>query len=357
MAGLNTLAKTMKQKRPLYTLLVVITMFITSNATSAQVMWNLKGGIMKRDYKFCNGSNYSSSTSEIHTDSRIDWTAGLEIEIPLSNRLNIETGARYRSHHSLSLDGEYSYTDSWGDEHHSYNSIRNFSSHVEIPVRVAWKQPLGKYFTMHAGLGPYVRYSPGAFTDGGGINKKMQVGLEPSVCVNWNCLSLGAFYNVPCFYKGYKDENKPAVMVTLGIRFRSHVWKYVGAGMLAVASVGAAVAAVWPESSNYTSSNYNNYGSYGTETSSGSSLPEQYKMWERRAKMNYESLTNTGTRTKKNGKDVSGTNGQSLSPSNYQLQKRTLHEAQQNMYNIRTKAAKQGITIQKSPYETVKVNY
>lgn len=97
--------------------------------------------------------------------------------------------------------------------------------------------------------------------------------------------------------------------------------------------------------------------SSSSSSGSGSSLKMQYEQWERRAKSNYESLTNTGTRTKRNGTDVSGTNGQSLNTGNYTRQKQLLREAQKEMRSIRQKAREQGITIPQSTYETVTVSY
>lgn len=92
--------------------------------------------------------------------------------------------------------------------------------------------------------------------------------------------------------------------------------------------------------------------SSGTET-----LESQYRQWEERAKSNYNSLTNLGVQVKKNGKDISGSTGQSLSSSNYTQQKKALREAQREMKNIRQKASNKGIKITKSEYEDVVVKF
>lgn len=97
--------------------------------------------------------------------------------------------------------------------------------------------------------------------------------------------------------------------------------------------------------------------SYSSTVGGGNSLESQYKLWENRAKKNYESLTNLGGKVKKGGKDVGGSTGQSMSSSNYTEQKRLLREAQSEMEKIRKKASKQGIKIKKSEYEDVKVKY
>lgn len=81
----------------------------------------------------------------------------------------------------------------------------------------------------------------------------------------------GATYNAPCFYQGFKDENGHAVLLTLGIRFKSKAWKYIGAGVLAVATVGAAAGMVWAETNNSGSGYNNSYGSLSNSSSSNSS--------------------------------------------------------------------------------------
>lgn len=91
--------------------------------------------------------------------------------------------------------------------------------------------------------------------------------------------------------------------------------------------------------------------------SNGENLKEQYKIWEKRAEANYNSLTNLGIRVKRNGKDVGGTSGESINGGNYTIQKQKLREAQREMKNIRDKAKKRGITIPKSSYEDVIVKY
>jgi hypothetical protein len=92
-------------------------------------------------------------------------------------------------------------------------------------------------------------------------------------------------------------------------------------------------------------------------SSVGGTLESQYKQWEKRAKANYNSLTNLGVQVKDKGKDVSGTTGQSMSSSNYTMQKKSLREAQNEMKKIREKASKQGIKIAKSEYEDVVVKF
>lgn len=307
--------------------LIILCMLIACHvAIKAQVMWNLKGGIMQN-------SIYESEYDYDHdyTIKAIDWAAGLEIEIPLSQKLNIETGLRYKNH--LAMNGDES-EEHWTDE------FWEGKHHLEMPLRLAYKQQLGKHFSLHAGVGPYASWSIGN-KNGYDFGDNIVVGLEPSVAINWNCLSLGATYNLPCFYEGYKDLNKTGFMVTLGIRFKSGAWKYIGAGLLAVASVGASLAAVWPDGNDYSSASsytYSGGDSSSSYSTSGSNAETMYYNWEKRARDAYEHLA-----------------GQTLSASQITKRKQLLREAQREMKKWRNKAKQHGVNITPSYYETVDV--
>lgn len=238
--------------------LAIVGFLLLTSVANAQVMWNLKGGIARRTDSYVGGVGRKLEVYK--GDKTIDWMADLEAEIPLNSMLNIETGLRYRNYNTMVIK-----------ENNGYDEPIYATTHFELPLRLTYKQQMGKYFSLHAGIGPYASYAIGDDL-GEQWNNNLQVGLEPSVAINWACLSLGATYNIPCFYKGYKDENKPAVMLTLGIRFKSHVWKYVGATLLAIASVGTAAAAVWPSNDSYSSYSSGSYSpSYSSSSSSSSS--------------------------------------------------------------------------------------
>lgn len=242
--------------------LVAILFLGALTSADAQVMWNLKGGWMSRDVMM----SESGSMSDIEKKSRPDWMVGMELEIPLSEKLNLETGLRYKNHYTLvnTLCDYGSFTEEQFEEAKTI---------FELPLRLTYKQQLGRHFSLHAGIGPYVS----AIADGWESKKWREtkwsdfvhVGLEPSVAINWACLSLGVTYNTPCFYKGYKDENKPVVMATLGIRFKSSAWKYVGATLLTISTVGLAAANAWASAAE-ANRNYSS-GDYGSSSYSGGS--------------------------------------------------------------------------------------
>lgn len=259
--------------------LAIAGFLLLSSVADAQVMWNLKGGYMNR--------NAFVKESEVEEKSRPDWMVGMELEIPLSEKLNLETGLRYRDH-KVYVVKEYDYN--IGGE----KFTRDFDANVnfEIPLRLAYKQQLGKHFSLHAGVGPYISTCYGAGWDrfnaeyhgsnwsdiewsDAKFKDMTNVGLETSIAINWACLSLGATYNTPCFYKGYKDENKPIIMATLGIRFKSSAWRYVGATLLTIATVGGAAASAWSSAveanQNYSSSSYGSYGSSSSYSGGSSS--------------------------------------------------------------------------------------
>ncbi len=127
---------------------------------------------------------------------------------------------------------------------------------------------------------------------------------------------------------------------------------------------------IWSALSNFgnvlfaftTNGDYSRYQDYYSQEQSEnvtntSDYKVMYTKWENRAKANYNSLTNLGTKIEENGKDVNGTTGQSMGTGNYIRQKQALREAQRQMMSIRQKANKMGINIPQSHWETVSVSY
>ena len=92
----------------------------------------------------------------------------------------------------------------------------------------------------------------------------------------------------------------------------------------------------------------------GGTGSGGGSYEAQYRRWENLAERHYNSLTNTGIRVTSNGQH-SGKAG-SMSGGNYVQQKKAFREAQREMANLRTKAARNGVNIPQSKWETATVN-
>lgn len=323
--------------------LAIASLLLLSSVAHAQLMWNLKGGYM--------GRKALVMESEVEEKNRPDWMVGLELEIPLSEKLNLETGLRYRDH-KVFVHKEYDY-DIGGEKF-----TREFDANVnfEIPLRLTYKQQLGRHFSLHAGLGPYLTTCYGAGWDryraeyngsrwsdiewsDAKFGDMTNVGLETSIAINWACLSLGATYNTPCFYKGYKDENKPVVMATLGIRFKSSAWRYVGATLLSIVTVGGAAASAWSSAveanQSYSSGSYGQSSYSSNYSSSGGNYETMYRKWEKQAQNVYNSLA-----------------GHSGGTVTYQKNLQLLRDAQKEMGKYREKARKAGITIPQSEWET-----
>lgn len=307
----------------------------------AQVMWNLKGGIMPANVHHLDDD----------TEHKVNWMLGLEMEIPLSQKLNLETGLRYKNE-----------TACWGDD---YSDPDHTVNHLELPIRCTYKYKLRENLLLRAGIGPYL----GVGLKGDGVSPK--IGIEPSVAVDWKCLSLGLTYNKPYYVaERGKYEANSGLMLTVGVRFHSRAWKYIGPGLLAAGAVAGTVYTATqgnnsssnyspndtshPSSSDYSSSNSS---SNSDKSSSEAKLLDQYHRWERSAQGTYNALTNTGYKVKKEGKVVSGSTAQSWGILTYSEMKRLLRKAQKEMEKIRIKAAKKGIDIPKSEYEDVQIKW
>ena len=199
----------LRNRKLLTTILLSLLSVFTANA---QLMWNVKGGIMPVSY-----------TDGYDKHNGVDWMAGLELEIPLSTKLNLETGLRYKHHYALTFLDE-------NDEYYSSMGHLKSVSHLELPLRITYKYPLNDNFMLRAGIGPYASYSVGQKM-GEKWHNSLIVGLEPAVAVDWKAISIGLSYNLPCI-KGYKDENNNSIMFTIGIRFSSRVWSSIGDGIV-----------------------------------------------------------------------------------------------------------------------------
>ncbi len=232
-------------------------------AGEAQVMWNLKGtGMYRKSYY-----DWSSDGDNYHKNT-FDWGAGLELEIPIKGRLSIETGLMYKNHQVMSFD------DDWEDKSGYVHNVRGFLSNerhsfLELPVRLTWNQHIHRKISTHIGFGPYVSYGFGHFAGNNGDKGGIEVGFQPSVSFYFWNFNIGASYNIPV-YHNYHDKNKPAIMLTMGLRFKSGAWKYVGITALAVGTVGlGALAIAGMSKSSDTSSSGSSYSSGSGSSSSG----------------------------------------------------------------------------------------
>lgn len=299
--------------------------------------------------------------------SSTDILAGIGMEIPISRKLNIETGLRWKYGYALlDLDNmPFAYSNDKTAEQIHW---------LELPVRLSYKWQLKDNLSLHLGAGPYVSM-PIAYSFQGDDSfikdepkGKLNVGIEPAVVLYWGQFNIGAHYNIP-IHKGYHDGYNNRVELTLGIRFKTKAferfaesasrWDTDGItnalvqGAQTLNQMQSTLGGNSNGASNQYGSTSNDSGSY----SSGGTLQTQYRQWAKRAESHYKSLVNLGISVKKNGQDAGGTTGQSMSSPNYTSMMRSLREAQSKMEEIRRKATKMGITIEKSVYEDIKVKY
>lgn len=111
-------------------------------------------------------------------------------------------------------------------------------------------------------------------------------------------------------------------------------------------------------------SNYGSNNSYSSNSSSqnnsrrGSTFDyeSQYRRYERLAESHYNSLTALGNQYRNNNGDISGTTGnRSNIGGNITTLKTNLRQAQKDMARIRNEAAREGVHISQSRWETVSV--
>lgn len=155
--------------------------------------------------------------------SSTDILAGIGMEIPISRKLNIETGLRWKYGYALlDLDNvPFAYSNDKTAEQIHW---------LELPVRLSYKWQLKNNLSLHLGAGPYVSM-PIAYSFQGDDSfikdepkGKLNIGIEPAVVLYWGQFNIGAHYNIP-IHKGYHDGYNNRVELTLGIRFKTKAFE------------------------------------------------------------------------------------------------------------------------------------
>ena len=348
---------------------------LLASLVNGQVMYNLRGGIMPGKV------HTDMEHDENLTESRIDWMIGFELEIPISQKWNIETGLRYKSKSYVAYKdynfGSYWYNEDYLAKHPEedfnqrlYRTYLN-ASILELPIRATYKFHLNDNFALHLGFGPYASFNLTGKPFNSGMPFKssaLSVGIEPSVALYYKNVSIGAIYNNPVIFQQHKEMDSNRFMITVGFRFSNKVWNSIGRGIDKAAESGAldALANTFTQvgealGGNATTTIPDSYSTSDLESQSSSASNmnylSQYQNWERRAKANYDSLVKLGYSVKDKKGNRTGGTGQRISSSNYTQMKKFLREAQREMQKIRLKAAKAGVSIQKSNWETATVDY
>lgn len=349
--------------------------FFATSMVNGQVMYNLRGGIMP-------GTVHTDMEhDEDATESRIDWMIGFELEIPIAKNWNIETGLRYKQKSFVAYKdydfGSYWYNEDYLAKHPEedfnkrlYHTYLN-ASILELPIRATYKFHLNDNFSFHLGFGPYASFNLTGKPFDAGMpfeSSALSVGIEPSVALYYKNVSIGAIYNNPIFFQRHKELDSNRFMITVGFRFGNKVWNSIGRGLSKAEESGAldALANAFTQTGEalggnttpaIVDTNSSSYSESQNDVGSNMNYLTQYQNWERRAQANYNSLVNLGYSAKDKKGNRTGGTGQRVSPSNYTQMNKSLREAQKEMRNIRLKAAKAGVTIQESKWETATVNY
>ena len=163
-------------------------------------------------------------------------------------------------------------------------------------------------------------------------------------------MSFGVSWQNPIFKNGLNDYHRNSVTVTIGINFKGRKpnWDKIMDGLSVAGAVleGATQVASAFTGNSSTSETMMSSSSSTNYSSSSTNYEAQYRQWEKRAESHYNSLTNIGL-------SAMG----SMNGGNYVSMKKSLREAQKQMKSIRTKAAKDGVIIPQSKWETAKVSY
>lgn len=208
--------------------LILCFFVFSTNTLLSQTKWILKGG-----------GYYDTWTVDKWDESmkRPAWMVELGIETPLSKYEDtwmFETGIRYINR----------YVQIWEDEEMRDMIIDDKCHNVAIPLKIGYNLPIGNS-QLRLSVGPNASYLINSDVHSDEYNRNgFRVGIEPSLTINYKALQVGVSYDIPV-YKGYVNENKNNLMVTLGVRFSSKAWAGIGAGLLAVGAVAGGIAAAY----------------------------------------------------------------------------------------------------------------
>lgn len=295
-------------------------------------------------------------------NGNLTLAVGMYLQINLSKKmpLFLETGLGYRNKPILSVEEGYKFDPSDKSLMEDPNSYTwGFGGNlIEIPVKAGYRLKLNDSNAFEFGLGPYMSF---CISDNDGYGDKFSVGATASVVFRHRCMSFGVSYLNPLFKNGMRDYHKNDFLFTIGINFGTSSWNNIGNAMLIAGQVAGGMADTYNSYNSYSGGGYGGTASYDSDSYSSSSsshdYQSEYDKWARLAERHYNSITNTGyTYKDKNGKKK-GSAGGSMSSGNYTSMKKSYREAQEQMKKIRQKAAKAGVTIRQSEWETRSISY
>lgn len=312
-------------KKFLLVLVAASAFSVCPNEASAEVFWEFQFGGMAKQ---------KTAKDDFRVKSCDRWQAfgGFGLFIPLSSRtpLMLETALRYRNA-PLVYSGGLIY----------HTSISRVNM-LEIPLKLDYEWRWNEQNALRFGAGIYGSY---LFADLDG-NRKFLVGIEPSVTYCHRSFSVGVSYTNPLIIKEPNYSLASNLNLTFGIRFNSGGWANIGRGLAVVGTAGLAVANAYYGNYGNVSDNtggtaysqYESTGNGGGDQTKAQNALAMYQKWEKRAKEAYESMA-----------------GHSGSASTYIRNQKLLKDAQREMQKYRQQAARNGLTIPISEWETKKI--
>lgn len=319
-------------------MIIGVAMLMGINA-AAQVNWQFQiGGMYSKKY----GESLSEKRGSV------ELSGAILLQIPVKQQFFIETGLGWRNKLVLSQAEDYKFDPDNSNYKDFEGYIANF---LELPIKAGYKLQLNEKNAIDFGFGPYLSL---AFNKPEYFNKSsFSAGLNASVAFRHRCMSFGVSWQNPIFKNGLNDYHRNSVTVTIGINFKGRKpnWDKIMDGL---SIAGAVLEGATQVASAFTG----NSSTSETMMSSSSSTnyEAQYRQWEKRAESHYNSLTNIGLSVESK-KAAAGSTMGSMNGGNYVSMKKSLREAQKQMKSIRTKAAKDGVIIPQSKWETATVSY
>lgn len=327
-------------------MIIGVAMLTGINAT-AQVNWQFQiGGMYSKKYGMYS-LDEKSGCGEL--------SGAILLQIPVKQQFFIETGLGWRRKLVLCQAEDCKFD----PDNYNYKDFdSDFADFIELPIKAGYKLQLNEKNAFDFGFGPYLSLAfnkPECFN-----NSSFSAGLNASVAFRHRCMSFGVSWQNPIFKNGLNDYHRNSVTVTIGINFKGRKpnWDKIMDGLsVAGAVLEGATQVVSAFTGNSSTSETMMSSSSSTNYSSSSTNYEaQYRQWEKRAESHYNSLTNIGLSVESK-KAAAGSTMGSMNGGNYVSMKKSLREAQKQMKSIRTRAAKDGVIIPQSKWETATVSY
>lgn len=304
-------------------------------ATEAKTNWRFyAGGMFAKGFDENEGVYWDEvqSPGDVPTSSSYGLWAGMDIQFTLGTKFFIETGLNFRDIPYMDLEkktGTY-----YDGESYRYYEVADHGRRdiLSIPVRVGYKLPLNEQNQFEFSMGPYV---------GADFDNDYYIGLSPMVTFKHRAVSFSLHWENPVFMNTSDNHFKNQFAVTVGINFngRKPNMDNIIRGMEIANTLMGGVNSVMGQ---YYGGDSGSYSSSYTDSSArggaSGNYQEMYDKWTRQAQNAYNSLAD-----------------RTVSTSTYNRNKKLLRDAQKEMRSWRQKAAKAGVTIQKSPLEDANV--